>query len=265
MKPVPHGQQEPVQPQQQLTHESVTSYAQIPNMGPKVPPPVPGGGGGPPPVPSAAIPPPVPQQAVDDGLTRFRKMAKMGVPKSGVSGKMRQEGVSEDVIEHYLSTGTIDGNFVGSGGGGGGPGGPPPVPSGAVPPPFRPQKMSPAQMAMMSQQSAVQAGAYSKPKPNPMMPGRSQALLSGIKGGISLKKTVQVKRVIQQDSRSVLLMALKKKGQTGLKHVKDDEKNVKKEEEIDNTIYAILNRRKFMADDSDSDDDDDSWGSSDEI
>eukprot|EP00485_Elphidium_margaritaceum_P021766 CAMPEP_0202715562 /NCGR_PEP_ID=MMETSP1385-20130828/91383_1 /ASSEMBLY_ACC=CAM_ASM_000861 /TAXON_ID=933848 /ORGANISM="Elphidium margaritaceum" /LENGTH=61 /DNA_ID=CAMNT_0049376873 /DNA_START=1 /DNA_END=186 /DNA_ORIENTATION=- len=50
----------------------------------------------------------------------------------------------------------------------------------------------------------------------------------------------------------MLLEALRKKGQTGLKKVSEAEKNVKLEKR-DGTIYdAILSRRQYMADDSES-------------
>ena len=56
----------------------------------------------------------------------------------------------------------------------------------------------------------------------------------------------------KMEKRDMLLAALRNKGQSGLKKVKEEEKNVKVEEKVDNTIFAILNRRQYMADDSDS-------------
>ena len=154
------------------------------------------------------------------------------------------------------------------GGGPGGPppnpvsGGPPPVPGGPGGPPPAPvkKKLTGAEMAALSRQNAQESGAYAAPtvssqparKPPPMVPVASNALLAGIRGGIALKKTTQVKREPKMEKRDMLLAALRNKGQTGLKKVKEEEKNVKVEEKVDNTIFAILNRRQYMADDSDS-------------
>merc|ERR1712154_265664 len=84
-------------------------------------------------------------------------------------------------------------------------------------------------------------------------PPKMNALMASIRGGASLKKAVVVIREPRMEKRDMMLMALKKKGQTGLKKVADSEKNVKKEEEKDATIFAILNRRQFLADETDSD------------
>merc|ERR1712154_207925 len=93
-------------------------------------------------------------------------------------------------------------------------------------------------------------------------PSKMNALIASIRGGASLKKAVVVKREPRMEKRDMMLMALKKKGQTGLKKVAESEKNVKKEEEKDATIFAILNRRQFMADDSESETGSD-WSSED--
>ena len=148
----------------------------------------------------------------------------------------------------------------------GGPGAPPPNPmmAGGGPPPAPvKKKLTGAEMAALSRQNAQASGAYSAPtthqqqqpaaKPPPMVPVGNSALLAGIRGGINLKKTTQVKREPKMDGRDMLMAALRKKGKSGLKKVKEEEKNVKKEEKVDNTIFAILNRRQYMADDSDSD------------
>eukprot|EP00483_Globobulimina_turgida_P000640 UN00640 len=144
---------------------------------------------------------------------------------------------------------------------GGGGTGPPPVPSGVGGPPPVPRvqvkkKLTGAEMAALSAKRAESSGAYSRPAAaavqKPSRPPPENALLAGIRGGIQLKKTTQVKREPKMEKRDLLLAALKKKGQAGLKKVAADEINVEKEESIDNTIFAILNRRQFMADDSDS-------------
>eukprot|EP01084_Bolivina_argentea_P288900 495959_1 len=190
------------------------------------PPPVPGSNSGPPPVPGNSGPPPVP------GNT-----GPPAVP--------------------------------------GGNSGPPPVPGNTGPPPVpRPQikkKLTGAEMAALSRQNAEQSGAYRKEvvheqkepsRPKPLVPMGSSALLAGIRGGMQLKKTTQVKREPKMEKRDLLLAALKKKKAGGLRKVQESEKNVKKEEKIDNTIFAILNRRQFMADDSDSESGS-SWSSDD--
>ena len=135
----------------------------------------------------------------------------------------------------------------------GGPGGPPPAP-------VVKKRLTGAEMAALSRQNAEKQGAYnasrssqSAAKQPPMVPVASSALLAGIRDGMNLRKTTQVKREPKMDQRDTLLAALRKKGQSGLKKVKEEDKNVKSEEKVDNTIFAILNRRQFMADDSDSD------------
>ena len=54
------------------------------------------------------------------------------------------------------------------------------------------------------------------------------------------------------EGRDAMLAALRGKAKSGLKKVAVEEVNVKQEEKVDATIFAILNRRQFMADDSDS-------------
>eukprot|EP01083_Nonionella_stella_P083364 230499_1 len=214
------------------------------------PPPVPfagGGGGGPPPVPMVAAakaegPPPVPFAAAGRG----------GGPPPVPGGGGGPPPVP------------------GRGGGpppvpGGGGGGPPPVPVQSV---VEKKKLTGAEMAALSASRADAAGAYApperkeEPKPAPLVPVSSNALLQGIQKGVKLKKTTQVKREPKMDKRDVLLSALRNKGQTGLKKAKIEPKK-KKEPDVDSTIFAILNRRQYMADDSDSESGS-SWGSSDD-
>lgn len=92
-------------------------------------------------------------------------------------------------------------------------------------------------------------------------PPKMNALMASIRGGAELKKATVVKRKPRMDKRDNLMAALRKGG-GGLKKVAESEKNVKKEEEKDATIFAILNRRKFMADDSDTETGSD-WSSED--
>merc|ERR1719245_559015 len=126
-------------------------------------------------------------------------------------------------------------------------GGPPPNPV-SGPPPSNPM------------QQAEQAGAYrAAPSQNAAPPrapvgGNRMNLLAGIKKGQKLRSAGPiVKRKPKMEKRDMLLSALRQKGQTGLKKVKEEEKNVKVEEKQDATIFAILNRRQFMADESESD------------
>merc|ERR1719203_529323 len=124
-------------------------------------------------------------------------------------------------------------------------------------------------MAALSAARADQSGAYqprtvpavSQPQPKPMAVAPN-ALLAGIRGGMQLKKTSQVKREPKMDKRDMMLAALRNKGQGGLRKVAEEEKNVRMEEKVDNTIFAILNRRQFMADDSESESGS-SWSSED--
>merc|ERR1740123_1156565 len=117
-----------------------------------------------------------------------------------------------------------------------GGGGPPPNPVSGGPPPMQQQQrpLSGAERAALSAQQAEQSGAYAQAAPaqpqRPQMGGNRMNLLAGIQKGAKLRK----------------------KGQTGLKKVAEEEKNVRVEEKQDATIFAILNRRQFMADDSDS-------------
>ena len=151
----------------------------------------------------------------------------------------------------------------------GGTGGPPPNPmmgggpgGGPPPAPVVKKRLTGAEMAALSRQNAEASGVYkastatsrqSAAKPPPMVPVASSALLAGIRGGMNLRKTTQIKREPKMDQRDTLLAALRGKGRSGLKKVKEEDKNVKAEEKVDNTIFAILNRRQYMADDSDSD------------
>eukprot|EP00484_Ammonia_sp_Unknown_P000978 CAMPEP_0197020326 /NCGR_PEP_ID=MMETSP1384-20130603/1091_1 /TAXON_ID=29189 /ORGANISM="Ammonia sp." /LENGTH=504 /DNA_ID=CAMNT_0042447931 /DNA_START=30 /DNA_END=1544 /DNA_ORIENTATION=+ len=166
--------------------------------------------------------------------------------------------------------------------GGGGPppnpvqdGAPPPNPMQGGPPPIpQPkQKLTAAEMAARSRMAAQETGAYASAVPPPvpaaqekkapLVPMASNALLAGIRGGVNLKKA-EVKRAPPKlDGRDMLLAAIQKKAGSGLKKVAEEEKNVKHEEKVDNTIFAILNRRQYMADDSDSEGSG-SWGSSDD-
>jgi len=86
------------------------------------------------------------------------------------------------------------------------------------------------------------------------MGGMRANLMAGIKGGSSgLKKAPVVKREPKKlEGRDAMMAMLREKGKSGLKKVEASEVNVKKEEKVDETIFAILNRRQFMADDSDS-------------
>mmetsp|Transcript_17035 Transcript_17035/g.26511 ORF Transcript_17035/g.26511 Transcript_17035/m.26511 type:complete len:569 (+) Transcript_17035:50-1756(+) len=144
----------------------------------------------------------------------------------------------------------------------------------AVPPPVPvPKKLTAAEMAARSKAMAGDAAPARPPsnpmqaqmkKPAPLVPMQSNALLAGIRGGIQLKKAAAVKREPKVEKRDMLLEALRKKGKTGLKKVAEAEKNVKVQEETDNTIYAILNRRQYMADDSESESDSGSWSDDDD-
>merc|ERR1712228_1137071 len=152
---------------------------------------------------------------------------------------------------------------------------PPPVPgSGAVPPPApganfggggpppvpmqqqvaqAPKKLTAQEMAERSR-AAMEQKMQSEAPSGPSMkagPPKMNALMASIRGGAELKKATVVKRKPRMDKRDNLMAALRKGG-GGLKKVAESEKNVKKEEEKDATIFAILNRRKFMADDSDT-------------
>merc|ERR1719229_2117002 len=128
-------------------------------------------------------------------------------------------------------------------------------------------------MAARSAASAEQSGQYrpattTEPqqappqrRPNPMGGARGN-LLAGIRGGANLRKAPVVKREPKKlEGRDAMLAMLRDKGKSGLKKVEVSEVNVKKEEKVDETIFAILNRRQFMADDSESSESGSSWDS----
>jgi len=179
--------------------------------------------------------------------------------------------------------------MIGGGGGGGGPppvpsqvhsqsaasgpvGGPPPVPGVGGPPavPQQAQRPTAAEIAARSRASAEQSGAL-QPTGQPaaaqsaaVQPARSGRanLLAGITGGAKLKKAVVVKREPQKlVGRNAMLEALKNKGKSGLRKVVKEEVNVKKEEKVENSIFAILNRRQYIADSDDETGSDSDWDS----
>ena len=65
------------------------------------------------------------------------------------------------------------------------------------------------------------------------------------------KATVVKRERKPLEGRDAMLEALRNKGQKGLRKVEPKEEKPK-EEKVDATIFAILNRRQFMGDDSDS-------------
>merc|ERR1719195_1150806 len=129
----------------------------------------------------------------------------------------------------------------------GGSGGPPPVPNGMQQQqPRRP--LSAQEMAERSRNAALESNQYRPPttqpavaqqpvarRPNPMQGARG-ALLAGIQNrNVKLKSAPQVERKPRN-----------------LKEVERKEEKPAEPEKVDATIFAILNRRQFMADDSDS-------------
>ena len=78
-----------------------------------LPAPMPSGGGLPPPVPEPQVTAaPIPQSAVvavpaDDGLGKYRKMAKMSVPKAAIINKMKQDKIDSGIIMKYELTGNL--------------------------------------------------------------------------------------------------------------------------------------------------------------
>merc|ERR1712129_379867 len=148
---------------------------------------------------------------------------------------------------------------------GGGGGGPPPIPGSNMGMAAQPkQKLTAQQMAERSRAAMEEKMQHEAPSSQPAQAGppKMNALMMSIRGGANLKKATVVKREPGMEKRDMMLMALKKKGQTGLKKVAESDKNVKKVEEKDATIFAILNRRQFMADDSESESGS-SWSSED--
>merc|ERR1711902_37450 len=111
----------------------------------------------------------------------------------------------------------------GMSGGGGGGGVPPPIPGSdayaqpTVPPPK--QKLTAQEMAARSRaamEEKMQSEAPPSAAPPQAGPPKMNALMASIRGGASLKKAVVVKREPRMEKRDLMLMALKKKGQTGL-------------------------------------------------
>ena len=89
--------------------------------------------------------------------------------------------------------------------------------------------------------AAAESGAYEEravpvaepvKKPPPMIPVASNALLAGIRGGVQLKKTTQVRREPKKDKRDMLLAALRKGGQTGLKKVKAEDVYMESQQQV---------------------------------
>ena len=150
-------------------------------------------------------------------------------------------------------------------------GAPPPNPyseSGNAPPPnpyamesVAPKVLSPMERAMMSAKIAEQSGMNKQRQaPKPAMVGmKSRGLLDSIKSGKKLRKAKPiVKRKEPMDKRSMLMSQLR----TGAKLKKTvSQKPAAKAKKPENEgIFAILNRRQYIADDdSDSDDDSGSW------
>ena len=165
-------------------------------------------------------------------------------------------------------------------GGAGGGGGPPPNPMAPGGPPIPPpaaaaaaavpqQPKRPLTGAEMAARSAAMAASYAPPvqpaavqsqalKPKQLMPQRSMNFLKDIQQGTKLRSVGPIKREKPKDARSMLLANLKKG--TTLKRVDPAQKQPKREEEVDRTVHAILQRRAFLEDDSDEESDE-SWGS----
>jgi len=211
-----------------------------------------GGGGGPPPNPVATQPPAVPQNS-GGPPPNPAQAAAVPPPVPGGPG-----GPPPPVP--------------------GGPGGnaPPPNPMQNAPPPNpvsqapmqQPQRpLSGAERAALSRQQAEASGAFAQAAPSqqparPPMPSARMNLLGAIQKGANLRKAgPPVKRKPKMEKRDMLLSALRQKGQTGLKKVAEEDKNARVEEEKDATIFAILNRRQFMADDDSDSETGSSWDS----
>ena len=119
-----------------------------------------------------------------------------------------------------------------------------------------------AEKSRMEAEQKMQSEAPPQPPKAPM--GGMAAVMAGIRNHdkSNFKKAAPVvQRKPRMDKRDMLMMQLKK-GNAGLKKVDPSQKIVKKEEEKDATIFAILNRRQFMADDSESETGSD-WSSED--
>merc|ERR1719195_160870 len=146
----------------------------------------------------------------------------------------------------------------------GGSGGPPPVPNGMQQQqPRRP--LSAQEMAERSRNAALESNQYRPPttqpavaqqpvarRPNPMQGARG-ALLAGIQNrNVKLKSAPVVERKPRKLEGRDALMASLAGGARNLKKVERKEEKPAEPEKVDATIFAILNRRQFMADDSDS-------------
>jgi len=188
------------------------------------PPPVPGGPGGP---PGAAVPPPVPS-AMNRATTE---------PQPGSGPPPVPDGQ----------------------------GGPPPVPMHQPQQQRRP--LTPQEMAERSRNAAMESNAYRPPTTQPAavaqqpvarrqnpMGGARSALLAGIQNrNVKLKAAPVVERKPKKLVGRDALMASLAGGARNLKKVEPKEEKEPEPEKVDATIFAILNRRQFMADDSDSD------------
>jgi hypothetical protein len=138
---------------------------------------------------------------------------------------------------------------------------PPPAPmqngGGGGPPP--PPPMGQEYQEVSYQEVVVEARPVPQ-RPKPMLPKRDNNLLNAIKSGVQLQKAEQIKREAPQDARSQMLASISQGKQ--LKHVDKASEPVKpkNEEPTNASIYAVLQRRKFIEDDE-SDESGSDWGS----
>jgi len=207
-----------------------------------------------------------PERSAVAGLAQKQKAEKQQKRRSPQKNKSQkqapshQPGIGGPVPPPVPGSNAVPPPVPGINGGGNGP--PPPVPIQQVTQP--PKKLTAQEMAERSRAAMEQKMQSEAQSSGPSMkagPPKMNALMASIRGGAELKKATVVKRKPRMDKRDNLMAALRKGG-GGLKKVAESEKNVKKEEEKDATIFAILNRRKFMADDSDTETGSD-WSSED--
>lgn len=141
-------------------------------------------------------------------------------------------------------------------------GGPPPLPSVAA----VKKKLSPYEMSQQSMQEAVaNAPVVKMAPPKPQMGRKSAMLLNGIRSGVQLIRAEPVQKYVPKDNRSLLLNAVRKKAGGGLRKVTDAMKSKPVEPDPSanvGSIFEILNRRRFMADDdTSSEESSDGWES----
>ena len=170
--------------------------------GGRPPPPAPPGGARPPP-PAPAPPgqhPPAPAAAVPEYLVRWKKMQNLNIPEQAIRNKMRQEGISDKVVDSFFN-GVYLPEDVSSSSGASAPSGPP-LKGGPPPPPGPPIASSGGSLM-----DALKSGGHAlkhTPPPTNVASQQGGGLMSAIRsGGAGLKK-VDTSQIQEQKKNSIV-------------------------------------------------------------